>query len=96
MKLGGNHPDAVSTQNSLEIVRKKVRAQLGRLVGKPHAQRIARRRGTTENTLFHVAGVKTRSKQLPAMIAVTANAMDKTGEKLPWANCVKCNGTSHI
>ena len=95
MKLGGNHPDTVSTQNSLEIVRKKVRAQLGRLVGKPHAQRIARRRGTTENTLFRVAGMKTRLKQLPA-IAVTANAMNKTGEKLPWANCVKCNGTSHI
>ena len=95
MKLGGNHPDTVSTQNILEIVRKKVRAQLGRLVGKPHAQCIARRRGTTENTLFRVAGVKTRSKQLPA-IAVTANAMHKTGGKVPWANCFKCNGKSHI
>ena len=82
MKPGGNHLYAVSVQNRLEIVRKKVRSQLGRLVGKPHAQGIARRCGTTENTLFRVAGVKTRSKQLPA-IAVTANVRNKTGEKLP-------------
>ncbi|CAM9754953.1 unnamed protein product, partial [Pylaiella littoralis] len=34
-KLGGNHLYTVSTQNSLERVRKKVRAQLDRLVGKP-------------------------------------------------------------
>ena len=82
MKLGGNHPYTVSVQNRLETVLKKVRAQLGRLVGKPHAQGIARRPGPTENTLFRVAGVKTRSKQLPA-IAVTANAMNKTRETLP-------------
>ena len=41
MKLGGNHPYTVSVQNRLEIVLKKVRAQLGRLVGKPDAQGIA-------------------------------------------------------
>ena len=95
-KLGENHPDTVSSQNSLEIARKKVRAQLGRLVVKRRrAQPIARGHGTTENTPFRMAGVKTRSKKPPAM-AVIANAMNKTGRKLPWANCVKCNWTSHI
>lgn len=93
-KLGENHPDTVKSQNNLEIVRKKVRAQLGRLVGKRHAQPISRRPDISENTSFRIAGVKTRSKKLPA-IAVTANA-NKTGEKLLWVNCVKCNGTSHI
>lgn len=93
-KLGENHPGTVSSQNSLEIVRKKVRAQLGRLVVKRRAQPIARGHGTAENTPFRMAGVKTRSKKRPAM-AVIANAMNKTGGKLPWANCVKCNWTSH-
>lgn len=32
---------------------------------------------------------------MPA-IAVIANAMNQTGEKLPSANCVKFNGTLHI
>lgn len=40
-KLGENHPDTVSSQNNLEIVRKKVREQFGRLVGKRHAQPIS-------------------------------------------------------
>ena len=42
-KLGGSHPDTISSQNNLESVQKKVRAQhLARLVGKPRAHRALR------------------------------------------------------
>lgn len=50
---------------------------------------IAQSLALLKNTLSRVAGVKTRSKQLPA-IPVTANAMLKIGGKLSWANRVKC------
>ncbi|CAN0571868.1 unnamed protein product, partial [Ectocarpus sp. 12 AP-2014] len=40
-------------------------------------------------------GVRTRWKKLAAL-AVTADALKKTGEKLALANCVKCNLALHI
>lgn len=47
-KLGGGHPDTVSTRTDLEFVQQKVRPQLGRLVGKPRAPRVARKPGPAE------------------------------------------------
>lgn len=38
--LGGSHPDTVAAQTNLELVRQRVRAQLGHLAGKPRAQRM--------------------------------------------------------
>lgn len=48
-KLGENHAGTISTQNNLEAVRQKVRAQLGRRVGKPCVSRIARSPKTAQN-----------------------------------------------
>lgn len=45
----------------------------------------ARGPGITESTSFRIAGVKTRSKELPAR-QVTANVMNKARKNLPWAN----------
>lgn len=77
-KLGGSHPDTVSSQNNLKIVRQKVRAQLSGRVGKRNIYPTARIPGTAEISSFRMAGVKTRSKQLPGK-PVTANKRDERG-----------------
>lgn len=74
-KLGGSHPDTLSSQNNLEIVRQKVRAQLSGRVGKRSIYPTARSPGTIEISSFRMTGVKTRSKQLRGK-SVTANPMN--------------------
>ncbi|CAM9130011.1 unnamed protein product [Ectocarpus sp. 8 AP-2014] len=89
-KLGGGHPDTIGSQNNLEIARQKVRAQLGRRVGKRQIYPTARRPGTTDNPSFGMAGVKTRSKPAEAVGHCKRDEHDKG--KLPvWENHVKCD-----
>lgn len=76
-----------TTWNSFE----KISCTVGPSCRQASYTTIAQSLALLNNTLSRVAGVKTRSKQLPAIL-VTANAMLKIGGKLSWANHVKCTG----
>lgn len=93
-KLGENHPDTISTQNDLEAVRQKVRAQLGRRVGKASCTTHCAKSRHCSKLFCPVAGVKTRLKHLPATAVGHRKRVNKTGAALE--NYVECDGTPHI
>lgn len=96
-KLGANHPHTVGTQNSLEIVRKKVRAQSGGR-SRQSVMHNPSREGLvalcTENSKFFVPYLRREDEAEAACDRGTVQAMSKTGAKLPCASGVTCNGTS--
>lgn len=57
---------------------------------------IQRREGTTEHSSVRMAGVKTRSKQLPAKAIGHCERTTRLRVNDPWEHCVECDGPAHI